>query len=419
MRILSAPHSRALATLMFSLSSCVAYSVLTIIDAENVRGKSGFAITHDQLVQAVATWTEKRHGQPHRHAQGKRLLAKEKPYEALHQFTSLVIDHGSRASAYRYEHRYDEGDPGSYSILFSGPSEKADDTIARDVGRIAEATLYGTSLNGEDGKSLRLDVLRVVTSDQGLRSRCRLAFGEALFPFDDVEKDGGKRKRGKRGRRQRRAPQEGILKLDFVPSVALLTQLERELAGTEQTTLPKIPTPNRSLNQQAIEELHNDIQLRGKLFQVETNRVRVGRKKSRAANRRRRQSLEELGLELARRLKALRDTDGRTILDRYVACDRLDGDVVDGEILRQWDSLRRQAGRSELTGDRMILAENLRTRLEEFTEQRDVAYPIQSTDGAVDPAIFHLKCHKSFNRSTTRIENSNVAEVEGDQEVNA
>lgn len=99
-----------------------------LIDVENVRGKSGFALTHAQLIQGLIRWS--------------RVCQ-------LQGRLSLVIDHGSEASALYL-------DDAQLSILFAGPNRKADDVIAQDVRFLGQ----------------ELDVI-VVTADGGIIDRCR------------------------------------------------------------------------------------------------------------------------------------------------------------------------------------------------------------------------------------------------------
>ena len=100
------------------------------IDAENVRGKSGFRLGHDALLAATAEWANA-------HELRGRVV--------------VCIDHGKAHEGY-YNRRHGIG------IIFAGPHQKADDVLARDVG-------YFSSVQRRDSI--------VVTADGGLRKRCR------------------------------------------------------------------------------------------------------------------------------------------------------------------------------------------------------------------------------------------------------
>jgi hypothetical protein len=99
------------------------------IDLENVRGKSGFELTHRQVLDKTRSWIE---------------------YHQLHNHVIVVADHGATSCAY-----YLQND--QMTVVFAGddsrPSIKADDVIADGV------SLFGKTL--------------VVTADNELRSRCR------------------------------------------------------------------------------------------------------------------------------------------------------------------------------------------------------------------------------------------------------
>lgn len=100
------------------------------IDVENVRGASGFRIEHAGLLAAAAEWTA-----THR-LQGRVLL---------------VVDHGAAHQGF-YLQTHGVG------VVFAGPSQKADNVIAKNVRYF---------ISEQDCGSL------AVTSDHGLRLRCK------------------------------------------------------------------------------------------------------------------------------------------------------------------------------------------------------------------------------------------------------
>lgn len=360
-------------------SSTSAYSTLTIVDAENVRGKSNFRLRHDELVDAVGWWTE----------------TQEKNCDDSHyNFCSLVIDHGSRPSSFYHPLKRTTGDSADgIAILFSGPNEKADDVIARDVGQIASESV----LNGSD-----LKVIRVVTSDQGLRSRCRVAIDEALAPRTKKKnkKPSGRRKGSSR---KRRASSSGSLSLEFLPSIAFLSQLERELArhGTDNSQVTignKISSDVTSEN--LVNELHEDIELRGKLYQVETS-LRDAKKLSNTGQKR---TLIEKGCKISQQIYNSRDDNGQTILERILKPDTNGVGELDIEeaLLSGWHEIRCDAGRAELTGDRMVQAEHLRRQLEKQVADRQSTDPSMAESRAFSPSELHYHCHKRFHGGIQR-----------------
>mmetsp|Transcript_1842 Transcript_1842/g.2578 ORF Transcript_1842/g.2578 Transcript_1842/m.2578 type:complete len:573 (+) Transcript_1842:124-1842(+) len=108
-----------------------------LIDAENVRGRAGFELTHAELLRRSTSWVKQR---------------------GLHGKVTLVFDHGSKGGAYWFEEH-------GVSVAFSGSQLKADDLIARDVQFCQE--------------TLGCNVV-VVTADTILERRCLRASSESL-----------------------------------------------------------------------------------------------------------------------------------------------------------------------------------------------------------------------------------------------
>ena len=119
------------------LASAAATGALVLVDVENVRGKSGFELSHDELLERATHWAA------HRRLRGA---------------VSLVVDHGSLPSAFWLERQ-------GLAVIFAGQRLKADDVIARDVS-------FAT-------RQLRTDVL-VVTADRELTQRCRAAARDSV-----------------------------------------------------------------------------------------------------------------------------------------------------------------------------------------------------------------------------------------------
>lgn len=99
-----------------------------VVDVENLRGKTGFAMSHCQVLEAMKVW--------------RQLLTGD---------LTLVIDHGSEAMCLRLA---------DYSVVFAGPHEKADDTIAEEIVPYLSACT---------------ESVLVVTADHELIQRCTKA----------------------------------------------------------------------------------------------------------------------------------------------------------------------------------------------------------------------------------------------------
>ena len=98
-----------------------------IVDGDNVRGKSGFAVSHMELIRAASLWGNQR---------------------GLEGRLVVCIDHGSAADAWYLSEL-------GLAVCFAGPVGTADDLIARAVPCFANAI--------------------VITADAGLAKRCRSA----------------------------------------------------------------------------------------------------------------------------------------------------------------------------------------------------------------------------------------------------
>jgi hypothetical protein len=145
-----------------------------------------------------------------------------------------------------------------------------------------------------------------------------------------------------------------------------------------------------------VDELHKDIELRGNLNQVETS-LRKTKKSSSAHHR----LLVEKGRKISHQIYNSRDEDGETILDLVLKAQ--DGVVdsgnggktnIDDAVLSKWHEIRCQAGRAELTGDRMLQAEQLRRTLEK-TVTGEQSLPREE---ARTPSALHYRCHQRFHK---------------------
>ena len=104
--------------------------VIIIIDGDNVRGKTRFQLTKEQLSDCVEQWMEE---------------------SSLHGKVILMYDHGSVQSGYILP-------KSGLAICFSGPHKKVDDVIVRDVSYIQQ----DMNVN-----------LVMITEDRLLKKKCR------------------------------------------------------------------------------------------------------------------------------------------------------------------------------------------------------------------------------------------------------
>ena len=229
---------------------------------------------------------------------------------------TMVVDHGSLHTNYYLE---DAG----LSMVFAGPRMKADDVLARDVAFFERNTI-------------------VITADNELMSRCRNA----------MEKS------------------EANIQVQFIQPIKFITDLEilndkieREIANSESEVRDKDGTEdgaevNDALTQEFVSNIDEEIQIRGAMYETETQM----REKKNMNTPKQRRKLEKRARMLCERLamKGGQSIDHLTTLDGVSEYDRKFQD----EVLSQWANLREAATRREMTGDRILLAENFRREIE-------------------------------------------------------
>mmetsp|Transcript_46493 Transcript_46493/g.140862 ORF Transcript_46493/g.140862 Transcript_46493/m.140862 type:complete len:878 (-) Transcript_46493:1543-4176(-) len=297
------------------LTKASARGASVFIDVENARGASGFELSHSQILDRATLWAEKR---------------------GLRGHVSLICDHGSEQSAYWLAER-------GLTVIFGGPSLKADDVIARDVAFCHE--------------SLMSDVV-VVTADQELIRRCRRA-----------------------------AARSGGPALQIVPPMNFLEDMEAitsNTACTIEVSQGSDADATRESPSQLVAEIESkmeaEISLMGKIIEAETQ---LRRKRG---SPKKRQKLSKQLHGLKEKLAML--TVGSSTLDLVtgVRSDRIVGGDLAMQLSRseqdfllsRWESHRGNAGRKEKTGDRIVLAERLRRQLE--TLVLDASYPFDPDD---------------------------------------
>jgi len=312
---------------------------IVLIDVENVRGKSGFELSHSQLLEKVTLWTARR---------------------GLRGHVSLIVDHGSIPCAYYMRSR-------GFGVIFGGPRLKADDVIARDVAYVQRA--------------LDSDVL-VVTADRELSNRCRAAARTSgrtlgMVPpasfLADLERmtrraAGGDAAPGEAGAEAEEEEQDGVdvavadwgggAAAGLAPLVGLAAEMEAEieaeimLSGALREAEQRLRRKRYSPRKQA--KLEN--QLRG-LRETFAAGVCGGGVDGPSPLERVTAVLQSAATEPA--AGSADDTEGGDD-GAFAALARQAQDAL----LSRWDYKRKLVGRREQTGDRVIMAEGLRRQIE-------------------------------------------------------
>lgn len=273
-----------------------------MIDVENLRGKSGFALSHREVINAIAAWGDDR--------------------------SILIVDHGSLPSTLWMN---DAG----MAVVFAGPSCKADDVIANDLVPYFSELLQ----------------LTVVTADNELIQRCR---------------------------RASRVTQQ----LNILSPMQLLEDLEIVLASPHPDFFESVSENSEETTNDddmaeedmaTLELLDHEIKLGAQLLEAEAqlySRSRGGGFSS--MNNKRRKKLKLKAQRVREKLFLARDR-GSTI-------DKLVTDLVQNgpncssvrvlpqhqqnALLARFEKIRQSSTRRrEQTGDRVILAEQLRRQL--------------------------------------------------------
>ena len=291
------------------------------IDLENVRGKSGFEMSHWELVERTTQWI--------------------RFHELEHQVV-LVADHGSEAVGYYLPSR-------CFSILFAGPHEKADDVIAHTIGKMT-----GT------GNSV------VVTADGELQSRCRKQHSSSSSSSPSMTSHS-------------LYIMDPIKFLDDLELAAAVATEEEEATTTDVFVSSNDKDDNNSNtaaspknNKQMERQLEHEIKLRGQLLDLE---IQLGRKKKTMTNKRRQKLNTKINL-----LRQKLALQGPSLLDQITSINNSSGNqstkttTIDPEqqelLLNKWRDIRRTGkNRREQTGDRVVYAEQLRRQILKAEEE--------------------------------------------------
>ncbi|KAG7344488.1 calcineurin-like phosphoesterase [Nitzschia inconspicua] len=290
------------------------------IDMENVRGKSGFELSHQQVLDRTALWMD---------------------HFSLQDQVVVVIDHGGDVASAYYKQ------PTNMAITFSGNHAKADDVIANGVAT-ANEWISSSTQQGTLHSISKVGKMVVVTADHELQARCRRA--TKLESLHIVE------------------PQTFLDDLEWVQLQQ--QQQPSQVNGSNNPVVDNVPVKE----QIKLGRLDAEIRLRGQLLDAE---MQLDRKRSgKYMTKKRRKKLESTVQALRRKL-ALR---GPSLLEQLTATSAADDTLSESsdssdltrisreeqdELLARWRELQHRTTRKEQTGDRIIYAERLRRQLEE------------------------------------------------------
>jgi len=316
------------------------------IDMENVRGKSGFALSHKEVLDKTEMWSR---------------------HFGLEDRVIVVVDHGGpEPTAFFKENQ-------NLAVVFSGNNCKADDVIAKGVGApcfpfFGEPTgmepdcmplAESSRPRGKKRRAGGVGKTIVVTADNELMSRCRRA---AKNEYHIVN------------------PQTFLDDLEWVANEVRQQQREQMQqqqgdSKDDESTISSTTTTLSIEDEFKIDRLDTEIKLRGQLMDAE---VQLGDRKKKGKGKKltnkRRKKLEARVKDLKRKL-ALR---GPSLLDQLTKSVEtesegsqdldLDANRIAREqqdlLLEKWRELQYRPPRKEQTGDRVIFAERLRRELE-------------------------------------------------------
>ena len=352
-----------------------------VIDGDNVRGKTKFRLSNEELCVRVQEWMAA---------------------SALSGLVVLLFDHGSRHSGVLLP------DP-RLAVVFSGPGRTADDVITRDVG-------WFQSVGQRD--------VVVVTEDNGLKRRCRTSL---------------KGRASARGKKKKAAAAEAAAataqkELTFVGSPLFSEMLLalRPLDVADDATVPAaagtppLPSDATAATQSAeVALMRKEVDLRRQLSGIQSALARCNRK---AAVRLRKRE-DEVKARLTAMVGAASDVrsvqggvDGGgagdvkavvvpAVEDTPVPIGGGDGTVVDrgAELLARVLARGRPPGTEEETWERVILAEHLRFRLEQL-------HPAVDAGAGADAAAVHEDCPAQayvqyINRNFAQVQKSTPSVV--------
>ena len=332
------------------------------LDLENIRGKTGFALTHVQLLEYANVWSS---------------------YHKLQGHVVVVADHGSLAQAYPYSSSSspttppkplstqsdahasssDDDDPNNHykksivqenlCVVFSGDRyNKADDLLADWVGTVSHSV--------------------IVTADVELQSRCRRSAQsyQILDPtkfLDDVEQQ---------LLLHPSPPSPPSPPPPSHPNGEASTPTSLDSDATNSVLNDESTSNEHTLLKQQIQsgKLDDEIRLRG---QIMDTRAQLD-KKIRGTNKRRKKLLSKLD-----RLQTLLARRGPSLLEQATSLGTAESTSMEqAMIFQQYRESHSRSSRKEQTGDRILLAEDLRRRLEAEAAALSQDYEDCHLDGA-------------------------------------
>ena len=320
-----------------------------LVDVENVRGRSGFALSHAQVLDALRYWNNH---------DGEQQIDGSSSSSSCHGKLTLVVDHGHEASSYWIP------DGAGYAVVFAGPHCKADDTLALELVPYLQ-------------QQPRVETILVVTADAELIQRCRRAASSAS-------------------------------RIEIMSPDVLLSDFEKIMDmqhdGTVVANIEDCEEHDEDLEASdepsgLVEEY--ELKLGGELLEIEAQ-LRRGP----GMNNKRRKKLRVKGQNLWQKLKTL----SPTMLDRVVDvlqngrhCDSVLqlSSSERSTFLARWDKTQRMRRRKETTHDRIVLAEQLRLDLE-------TKFSTASVFGTTEDET-NMSCAKAYVYHKHRLAVSNVS----------
>ncbi|GFH58048.1 hypothetical protein CTEN210_14524 [Chaetoceros tenuissimus] len=271
---------------------------VVLIDLENVRGKSNFDLTHQELLRQTTQWVQ---------------------MNELEDKVTFVVDHGSLHTAYYLQEE-------KLSLVFAGPRMKADDVLARDIAFFEKNAI-------------------VVTADNELMSRCRNAMSNSEHDIEVAFIQ----------------PIKFISDLKALDDKLARKRLEAEESNdnpSDTETASSSDDDDDEISQELANKIEEEIKIRGAMYETEvqmrTKRNMNTPKKRRKLEKRARMLCERLAMKGGQKLDHLTAINGVSDYDKK----------FQDEVLSQWQKLRKNATRREMTGDRILLAEHFRRQIE-------------------------------------------------------
>mmetsp|Transcript_32767 Transcript_32767/g.75419 ORF Transcript_32767/g.75419 Transcript_32767/m.75419 type:complete len:406 (-) Transcript_32767:390-1607(-) len=308
---------------------------LVVIDFENVRGKSGFRLSHENLLFRALSW--------HSGRKNDDTATYEKDTA-----TALVVDHGSKQCAYvggslDQERFTTSGTTGDVGVVFAGVGQKADDVIVSLVRERCPAPP-----SEENTMHIERNVTIVVTADTELILRCQRA----------------------------RAASERYSNVIYAHPLAFLGELDEHAdADVLEILLDSNSSQNDKLSEsqlQAAITIRKKILTKEKVVSINRQLQKKQRgKKGGRISRKQGVKLRKQQEKMHKRLEKLSEEEASTV-HSLITCDedessRSVAGVFD-QVVRLTEKSKygltaRRSG-SESTYDRTVLAEALRRRLE-------------------------------------------------------